>query len=112
MIALLFLAGSALLGCGLVRLVTGRLLNHAEQGLWGLAAGWAISTIIGYAAARAAGDINLKIIVTLTGLIWVGAFILWFGSLRRLRHFRPGWRSLWRPEYKGLLLVLLLFAPL
>jgi hypothetical protein len=113
MIALLFLMGSALLGSSLVRLMTGRLLNHAEQALWGLVVGWTVSTGTAYLTARALGDLTLGLILTLTALSWVAALILCFGSLKGfLLRARRNVRSLWRTEYAGLLVVLLLFAPI
>ncbi|HEX8137887.1 MAG TPA: hypothetical protein VF544_09885 [Pyrinomonadaceae bacterium] len=112
MIALLFLTGSALLGSGLVRLATGRLLNHAEQALWGLVVGWTISTVAAYLMARALGDLTLALILALTALVWAASIVLWFGSLRRLRLRSRNIRSLWRPGYAGLLLLLLLFGPI
>jgi hypothetical protein len=111
MIALLFLIGSALLGSGLVRLMTGRLLNHAEQALWGLVVGWTVGTVAAYATARTLGGLTLESIIALTALVWLAALILCFGSLKGLRHVRWNMRSLWRPGYAGLLFVLLLFAP-
>lgn len=112
MIALLFLSGSAILGSGLARLLMGRLLSHAEQALWGLVLGWTISTVAAYATARALGDLTLGLILVLTGLVWITAFLLWFRELKRLRHLRTYVPALSRPENKGLPLVLLLFAPI
>ncbi len=112
MIALLFLTGATLLGSGLVRLMTGRLLNHAEQALWGMVVGWTLSTGVAYLMARALGNLTLELILALTALLWVAAIILCFGALKGfLRQRSRNVRALWRPGYAGLLVVLLLFAP-
>lgn len=114
MIALLLLAGSALMGIGLVRLVLGRLLNHAEQALWGVVIGWAASTWAGYLGALALGRLSRGMVLALTCLVWAAACCAWFPTLKRLlrrQSFFSLVRALWRPEYRGLLLVLCLSAP-
>lgn len=109
MLALLFLIGSALLGSAIVRRAAGGLLSHAEQALWGLVTGWALTTAVGYALARTLGKLTVGSILALTCAAWIASFILWLPTLKRLRRLR--FRSLWRPEYGALCLLVLLFAP-
>ncbi|HKR01394.1 MAG TPA: hypothetical protein VJT09_12025 [Pyrinomonadaceae bacterium] len=112
MIALLFLAGSALLGLGLVRRVAGRLLNHAEQLLWGLVVGWALTTAIAYMVARVVGDLTFSSILALTILVWIATLALWFRRLKRWREIDFALRPARLHDKAGLLIVLLLFTPL
>ncbi|HEY0077726.1 MAG TPA: hypothetical protein VGB73_03700 [Pyrinomonadaceae bacterium] len=109
--ALLFLMGAAMLGVGLVRLVLRRWLSHAEQALWGLVAGWMLSTLCAYLWARGAGRLSSAPLHVLNGGMWAGSALLWLPTLRRVWRGEVRARSLWRAEYAGLLVVLALFAP-
>ena len=110
--AILFLLGAALFGAGLARRACGALLSHAEQIMWGLVAGWMISTLAAYFVARAAGRMSVSQGAALLAALWACAALLWLPTIKRLRR-RGAFdaRSLWRGEYAGLLLVLPLFAP-
>lgn len=109
MAALFLLVGAALFGAGLVRRACGAWLDAAEQALWGLVAGWALTTLCAYATARALGQLSFLPVLTLAALVWLAALCLWLPSLRKVK--RQMFRRAWRPHYAGLALVLALFAP-
>jgi hypothetical protein len=110
---IIFLLGAALLGIGLIRCLPPlrKLLNHAEQVMWGLVTGWMLSTLGAYLISRLLGRLSYKPVLVFEVVILVAVVLLWFKPLSRaLRNGIRG-RAAWRPEYGGLLIVLLLFAP-
>jgi hypothetical protein len=108
----IFLLGAAALGIGLVRRVAvlRKLLNHAEQLMWGLVVGWMLSTLGAYFIARVLGRLSFRPMFIFAVVIWLAVALLWLQPLRRF--VRQGFRGrkIWRAEYAGLLIVLLLFA--
>jgi hypothetical protein len=113
LIGTIFLLGAALLGIGLVRAVGPLriLLNHAEQVMWGLVTGWMLSTVGAYLISHVLGSLSFRPIVLFGVVIWLAVALLWFEPLRRAVGKGIRGRTIWRAEYGGLLIVLLLFAP-
>jgi hypothetical protein len=111
---IIFLLGAALLGIGIVRSAPAlrRLLNHAEQVMWGLVIGWMLSTLGAYLISRFLGRLSFKPILIFAIMMWLVAVLLSLKPLRRLALRRLQWQTIWRAEYGGLLIVLLLFAPI
>ncbi len=110
MLGFLFLAGSALLGTCVTRRALRGLLTLAEQILWGTTVGWTLSTTIVYLLARGQGHLSRFSIVSFTVFAWViAAFLLW-PRLRSVRRADLG--AMWRREYSGLALVIIVFAPI
>ena len=128
MLAILFLIGSALLGVCLTRRVLRGTLEAWEQALWGTVAGWFLTALATYAAARVSARLTYATVAWVTLLVWVLAALLVAPSLARLRAAKGvggAWRSLptWRQgldglrsafgrRHVGLGLVLLVAAPL
>lgn len=110
--ALVFLVGACLLGTGLIRRAAGRWLDHAEQSMWGLVAGWMLTTVCAYLVARSLGRLSWGAMMVLLVVVWVVAVALWLPVVKLWMHRRTRLRALWRNDYAGLLLVLLLFAPI
>ena len=122
MLALLFLAGSALAGACAVRRALRGALAVWEQGLWGTVAGWMLATVLVYALARAQGRLTWAEVAWATVLVWLGAAALLAPSVVRMRRAEVfGWRgrlresfrlrNLTRREHVGLAFVLVVFAP-
>ncbi|MDQ3804508.1 MAG: hypothetical protein M3416_11830 [Acidobacteriota bacterium] len=109
MLMLLFLAGGALFGAGLVRRVLRGLLSAAEQAAWGLVVGWMLAGLGAYALARAQGRLSFASAAWTAAGVWAGALLVWLPALRGLRKLRRG--ELWRREYAGLAAVLAVSAP-
>jgi hypothetical protein len=109
---LTFLLGAALLGIGVVRRVGAlrKLLNHAEQVMWGLVTGWILSTLGAYVLSRLLGRLSFRPMFIFGVVIWLAVAMLWLQPL--LRVLREGFRgkAIWRTEYVGLVIVLPLFA--
>src|ERR1700749_2368970 len=110
--ALLFLAGAALLGSGLVRRALGGLLSFDEQLMWGTVAGWAVTTCAAYFAARAAGHLSAEVLIAPLVVTYALAALLWLPEARGLRRRQLPARRLWNSDYTGLLAVLAIFTPL
>lgn len=112
LVGIIFLLGAAALGIGLVRRLEAlrKLLSHAEQAIFGLVFGWLLSTLGAYLIARILGGLSFGPMFTFTVVIWVGVAALWLQPLKRF--VRKGFqgRRIWRDEYLGLLVVLVLFA--
>lgn len=111
MIAAIFLLGAMLFGVALVRRAFGTHLNHAEQALWGLVAGWTLTTAATYGLARLLGHLSLTVVLAILVATWLAAVFLWRPTLRILVSSRSRPR-LWRQDYAPLLALLCLFAPL
>jgi hypothetical protein len=128
MLALLFLAGSALAGACAVRRALRGALALWEQALWGTVAGWMLATVLVYALARAEGRLTWATVVFATALVWLGAAALLAPAVVRLRRAEGyawrvrlqesfglqeafGLRNLMRREHAGLAFVLAVFAP-
>ena len=124
MLALLFLAGSALAGACAVRRALRGALALWEQALWGTVAGWMLATVLVYALARVQGRLTWATVVWATALVWLGAALLLAPSVVRLKRAGTagfGWRvrlkesfglrSVARRECVGLAFVLVAFAP-
>ena len=112
MTALLFLAGAALAGAWVVRRALPRVLDGAEQALWGLVAGWMLATLAAYALARSLGRLSGAWMLALAIVIAAVAVALWLPAILRLRRVSArDLRGLWRARHTGLLVVLALFAP-
>jgi hypothetical protein len=110
---LAFLSGAALLGLGLIRSsILRRLLNPAEQLLWGLVSGWILTTLGAYCVARVRGGLSYGQMLVFTIVVWIFSLLLWFKPLQRIRREDLRLRTIWRPEYSGLGLVLALFTPI
>ncbi len=117
--ATLFLAGSALAGAALLRRASGRLLDCAEQIIWGTVAGWMLSTLGAYAISRAAGRVSPSHLKVFTFAVCVAALLLLLPTLseawraraasRRLRITESKTRGL--AKHAGLAVALALFAP-
>jgi hypothetical protein len=112
LIGIIFLLGAASLGIGVVRLIgpLRKLLNHAEQVMWGLVIGWMLSTLGAYLISRLLGSLSFEPMFILAVVIWLAVAAVWLQPLFRV--VREGFRvqTIWRAEYVGLLIVLLLFA--
>jgi hypothetical protein len=109
MLAILFLIGSALLGVCIVRHVMPQLLEGAEQILWGIVAGWTLTSVGVYLIARWRGELANKLIIAATIAVWIVSAILIVFEFRR-----PGRASsifVWQKKYVGLALILILFTP-
>ena len=113
MTALLFLASAWLAGAWVVRRALPRVLDGAEQALWGLVAGWMPATLAAYALARSLGRLSGAWMLALTIVIAAVALALWLPTVLRLRRrvSARDLRGLWRARHTGLLVVLALFAP-
>jgi hypothetical protein len=109
MLALLFLSGSALLGVGVVRRTLRGLLDSAELLMWGTVTGWMLTTVVVYALASLLGRLTYLLMVWTTAGIWLVSIALLVGLIVPLRR---SVRLAWQPQYTGLALVLLLFAPI
>jgi hypothetical protein len=107
-----FLAGAVLMGIGIVRSVEPlrRLLNHAEQVMWGLVIGWVVATLGAYFIARALGGLSFRPLLFFSIALWIAAALLWLRTLRALG--RLTLKTIWRTEYLGLTIVLGLFTPI
>jgi hypothetical protein len=111
MIAALFLVGALLFGVALVRRAFGAHLNHAEQALWGLVVGWALTTAVTYGLARLFGSLSVAVVLAVLAATWLAAIILWLPTMKTLasQQSLPG---LWRREYAAPVVLLCPFAPL
>jgi len=109
---IIFLTGAALLGTGLVRRVAPlrTLLNHAEQLMWGLVVGWMLSTLGAYLISRILGGLSFLPMFVFALVIWLIVAALWLQPVMGLMRERFRGPKLWRSEYGGLLIVLLLFG--
>jgi hypothetical protein len=127
MLALLFLAGAAVLGACLTRRVLRGALDAAERACWGMVAGWILATLFVYALARWQGRLTHALVAWATVCLWLAAALLLAPALIRLRRADAGtafawpgrrtvfaWRQkrkLIRRKHVGLAFVLLVFAP-
>lgn len=111
MIAALFLLGAMLFGVAVVRRALAALLNHAEQALWGLVAGWTLTTVATYGLARLVGGLSPAVVLAVLVASWLAALALWLPTIRTLAG-RRSWPRLWRGEYAHLLVLLIIVAPL
>ena len=109
-----FLSGAALLGVGLIRCFPGlrRLLNPAEQLLWGLVSGWVLTTFGAYCISRVLTRLSYGPMLAFTIVVWIFSLLLWFKPLQRIRREDLRLGKFWRSEYGGLALVLALFTPI
>lgn len=109
MLAILFLCGSTLLGVGLVRRVLRELLDGIEQILWGTVVGWVLATVGVYFVARWQGQISSRTVLWTTLAIGIVGGIVLVAGRGRLSV-----RALFerRAAYTGLMLVLLVLAPI
>src|SRR6266480_2502834 len=110
MLGILFLTGAAFLGTCLVRRVLRGLLDHSEQVLWGTVAGWTMTTLGVYLIARWHGRLTHGLMAATTAVVWLVTAVLVVPKLRRLRK-KIKREKFWRPQYLGLGVVLLVFAP-
>ena len=109
MFALLFLLGAALFGLCIVRRVTRELLDGAEQVMWGVVAGWA-ATIVGvYLMARWRGELTSRLMIAATIAVWIVTTILIVFEVRRPS--RASSLFVWQKKYVGLVLILIILAP-
>ncbi len=109
MFAVLFLLGAALSGLCLVRRVTRELLDGVEQILWGIVAGWTLTTAGIYLIARWRGELTYKLMIAATIAVWIVSAILIVFEVRRPS--RASSLFIWQKKYIGLALILILFAP-
>lgn len=111
LIGIVFLAGAALLGTGIVRCAQPlrSLLNHLEQMMWGLVIGWIVSTLGAYGVARMAGGLSFRPLFFFAITLWIAAALLWLRSVRQLSRFNL--RTVWRTEYWVPTILLALFMP-
>src|SRR5882724_13457937 len=109
-----FLSGAALFGVGLIRCLPGlrRLLNPAEQLVWGLVSGWVLTTSGAYCISRVQTRLSYGPMLAFTIVVWIFSLLLRFKPLQRIRREGPRLGTFWRPEYGGLALVLALFTPI
>jgi hypothetical protein len=110
MLAILFLCGSTLLGVCLVRRALRALLDGIEQILWGTVVGWVVATAGVYFVARWQGQLSPRTVLWTTLAIWiVGAALFLVGrDFLVVRALLDRTRA----AYAGLMLVLLLLAPI
>src|SRR5688572_15142191 len=111
MLGILLLAGSWLTGFTIVRRLASEHFSLPQQILSGLVIGWLLSTALTYLAARATGRLSFSLIIAATIVSWFVALALsltWIGSLRT--HLARGFS--WHREHTGLVLVLVVFAPI
>jgi hypothetical protein len=109
MLAILFLAGSTLLGVCLVRRALRKLLDGIEQILWGTVVGWVVTTFGVYVVAHWQGQLSPRTVLWTTLAIWIITAILVVAGRDRL-FVRE---LLTRPDaYTGLIFVLLVLAPI
>ena len=111
MIAALFLLGALLFGVALVRRAFGARLNQAEQTLWGLVIGWALTAAVTYGVARVLGHLSVRIILVVLGATWLAAIFCWLPTIRAGTKARS-LSSVWRREHVPLVVLLCLFAPI
>ncbi|HBB87957.1 MAG TPA: hypothetical protein DC047_10110 [Blastocatellia bacterium] len=111
---IIFLLGATLVGIALVRAIGPLrvLLNHAEQVMWGLVTGWMLSTLAAYLISRVLGRLSFGPIFICAIVMWLAVAVLWFEPLRSAVRKGIRGRTIWRAEYGGLLIVLVLFAPI
>src|SRR5438128_511081 len=109
MLAVIFLIGSAVLGICLVRRVMRQWLNGAEQMLWGIVVGWAITIVGVYLIARWRGELTSKLMIAATIAVWIVSAILIVFEVRR--GGRASSLFVWQKKYVGLALVLIIFTP-
>jgi hypothetical protein len=108
-LGILFLTGTALFGVCLTRRALRGLLDGAEHVLWGTVVGWISATFCVYLLARCQGRLTSGQVVWTTLAAWMIVASLSFGFWR----VRISWfRELWRPHFKGLIILLILFAPI
>jgi hypothetical protein len=118
MTALLFLAGSALLGACLTRRVLRGALDAAEHFMWGTVAGWMLATVFAYALARWQGRLTYALVAWATAFIWSASALMLAPALLRLRRAggrvftRRRLRAFFKRQRLVLALVLLLFTPI
>lgn len=110
MLAILFLSGSALLGVALVRRVARHLLDGVEQILWGTTLGWIATAFVVYLSARWQQQLSPRTVLWVTLAIWIGVAILIVIELRG-NGWSLGLRSDQERRYLGLIVLLLLLAP-
>jgi hypothetical protein len=85
MLALLFLAGAALLGACLTRRVLRGTLGAVEHVCWGTVAGWMLATVLVYVLARCQGHLTRALVMWATLLLWLVAALLLAPALLRMR---------------------------
>ena len=114
LIGIAFLIGAALLGTGVVRRLPpmGRRLNDVEQATWGMVLGWMLTTLGAYLSARALGGLTFRLMLGFTVVVWIAVVGLWLSEVRRISREGLAVKTLWRPEYTGLVVVVTLFAPI
>lgn len=98
-----------MLGVCLVRRVLRDLLDGIEQILWGTVVGWVLATLGVYCVARWQGQLSSRTVLWTTLAIWiVAAIVLLVGRVHLIV------RALFerRGAYTGLILVLLVLAPI
>src|SRR6266536_3432591 len=109
MLAILFVIGSAVLGVCIVRRLMRDLLDSGEQILWGIVAGWTLTTVGIYLIARWRGELTYKLMIVATIAVCIVSAILIVFEVRR-----PSQASsplAWQKKYVGLALILILFLP-
>jgi hypothetical protein len=115
MLALLFLVGSALFGACLTRRVTRGALEAWERALWGTVAGWVLTALAAYAAARWQGRLTYATVAWVTLSVWACAALLCAPSLARLCETARGagfkLRGRFGRRHAGLACVLAASAP-
>src|SRR5690242_1882260 len=97
MLAVLFLLGAALFGICIVRRVMRELLDGVEQVLWGIVAGWTLTTVGVYLIARWRGELTHKLMIVAAIVVWIVSAILIALEARR-----PGRASslfVWEKKY-------------
>jgi hypothetical protein len=110
MLAILFLAGSVLLGACGVRCLMRQVLDTVEQIIWGLVTGSIAGTLGIFLIARWQGQLTPRLVFWATLTIWVMAAVLAvIEQLRRPWSFPSLWES--KRPYEGLAIVLVLIAP-
>lgn len=109
MLGILFLIGSALLGACVTRRALRGLLGGAELLMWGTAAGWMLSALFVYGLARWQGRLSFGLMAWATAGVWAAAAGLRLAGGEGLP--RAGRAAACARENLGLLVVLLLFAP-
>jgi len=109
MLAILFLIGSAVLGVCFLRRLMRDLLDGVEQILWGVVAGWTLTTVGVYLLARCLGELTSKLMIAATIAVWIFSAILIAFEVRR--RSRASSLLVWQEKYLGLALVLIIFTP-